>query len=183
MGRSRRGILDEANPYIVFADVLLCTLIIVIVLFYSKDLLLGDSSQPRGAKPAFASRTVSSKECAFDSGRAIPRDTTQIKKIIDEVVANVKRGATRVRIEGHTDNVPINSSQFPSNWELSSARAIWLAKQIEDRIVAAGMKVGPEGVTVEAIGYGDQRPRADNSSAAGRQANRRLEIVYETSSR
>lgn len=74
-------------------------------------------------------------------------------------------------IEGHTDNRPISTPQFPSNWELSAVRATTVLRQF----VAGG--VSPDRLT--AIGYGDQRPAAANDSAQGRARNRRVTIQIE----
>lgn len=74
-----------------------------------------------------------------------------------------------ISVEGHTDSIPINTVQFPSNWELSSARAISVLRYLEaDGIEAARMR---------AIGYADTRPLQSNNSAEGRASNRRVEIV------
>jgi chemotaxis protein MotB len=76
-----------------------------------------------------------------------------------------------IAVEGNTDDVPIDTPQFPSNWELSSARA----SSIVEFLVAHG--VAPH--RMSAIGYAEQRPIASNSTSAGRAQNRRVEIVLE----
>lgn len=76
-----------------------------------------------------------------------------------------------IRVEGHTDNTPINTPQFPSNWELSGVRASSVVRLFID----AG--VSPDRLT--AAGYADQRPVADNATAEGRQRNRRVAILIE----
>ncbi len=73
-----------------------------------------------------------------------------------------------VRVEGHTDNVPISSEQFPSNWELSAARAMAVLKYL----LVQGLP--PE--RLAAVGYGEFRPVAPNDTEEGRRANRRVEI-------
>ena len=73
------------------------------------------------------------------------------------------------QVEGHTDNVPISTSQFPSNWELSVARSLSVVKLL----VARG--VSPE--LVSGAGYGEYQPVATNQTAEGRRLNRRIEIV------
>lgn len=75
-------------------------------------------------------------------------------------------------VEGHTDNIPINTVQFPSNWELSAARAASVVRLFVDTAV------DPRRLT--ASGYADQRPVADNASAEGRQSNRRVAITIES---
>jgi chemotaxis protein MotB len=74
-----------------------------------------------------------------------------------------------IEVDGNTDNVPIHSSEFPSNWELSTARASTVVQYLVDR-----------GVTprrLSATGYAEQRPIASEATAAGRARNRRVEIV------
>ena len=75
-----------------------------------------------------------------------------------------------IQIEGHTDDVPIETSQFPSNWELSSARAIAVLRLFVDDI-----DINPK--TLTATGYGEFHPVASNTTVHGRAKNRRIEIV------
>ncbi len=75
-----------------------------------------------------------------------------------------------IRVEGHTDNQPIHSSKFPSNWELSAYRAASVVRYL---INTVGIKKD----ALVAVGYGDSRPIASNDTAEGRKANRRVEIV------
>ena len=74
-----------------------------------------------------------------------------------------------IDVEGNTDDVPIQSAQFPSNWELSTARASTVLRFL------VGHGVGASRLT--AVGYADQRPIASNATAVGRTRNRRVEIV------
>jgi len=76
----------------------------------------------------------------------------------------------RVRVEGHTDNIPIHTVQYPSNWELSSARASSLVRFFIEH------EIPPERLSAE--GFAEYRPIADNSTAEGRAQNRRVEVVY-----
>lgn len=75
----------------------------------------------------------------------------------------------RFQIEGHTDNQPIKSERYPSNWELSTARAIAVVRLL----IGAG--VAPQNLS--AAGFGQYQPRSKNDTAKGRQLNRRIEIV------
>lgn len=75
----------------------------------------------------------------------------------------------KYQVEGHTDNVPIRTSQFPSNWELASARGVNVAKMMVD----AGMPSS----RVSAAAFGEFKPIVSNSNAEGKAANRRIEIV------
>jgi chemotaxis protein MotB len=77
-----------------------------------------------------------------------------------------------IMVEGHTDNTPINNLRFPSNWELSSARASSVVRLFVEN------GVSPDRLT--AAGYADQRPIADNSTDEGRARNRRVAIMLES---
>lgn len=74
-----------------------------------------------------------------------------------------------VRVEGHTDTLPIATAQFPSNWELSAARAASVVHLFADQ--------GLQPSRLAMVGYGEFRPRADNASAAGRNRNRRVMVI------
>jgi chemotaxis protein MotB len=74
-----------------------------------------------------------------------------------------------IRIEGHTDNRPIKTAQFPSNWELSAARAARIVRLFEERGIAPTRMV--------VAGMGENQPLADNASADGRNRNRRVALV------
>jgi chemotaxis protein MotB len=75
-------------------------------------------------------------------------------------------------VEGHTDNTPISTPQFPSNWELSGMRA--------SSVVRLFIETGVDGRRLTATGYADQRPLADNATPDGRQRNRRVSITIES---
>jgi len=75
-----------------------------------------------------------------------------------------------IRVEGHTDNVPMSSAMFPSNWELSGSRATSVVRLFTDESHISPSKLS-------AIGYGEYRPIADNSTPEGRGMNRRVDII------
>ena len=75
-----------------------------------------------------------------------------------------------IRIEGHTDNLPINTGKFPSNWELSALRATSVMHLLQEE---AG--ISPERLSV--IGYGEYRPLVPNIDAASQARNRRVDVV------
>ena len=77
-----------------------------------------------------------------------------------------------ITVEGHTDNTPINTPQFPSNWELSGVRAASVVRLFVDS--------GVDPRRLSATGYADQRPVTDNASPEGRQQNRRVAITIES---
>jgi chemotaxis protein MotB len=86
-------------------------------------------------------------------------------------VANILREhSCAVRIEGHTDNVPIHTSQFASNWELSTARSTSLVKALIEQY-------GVSSERLSAAGYAEFHPAASNDTAKGRQLNRRVDVV------
>lgn len=75
-----------------------------------------------------------------------------------------------IRVEGHTDNLPINTKMFSSNWELSTARATNVVKSLINNS-------GLHPAKLSAVGYGEYKPVADNSTDLGRAKNRRVNIV------
>lgn len=77
-----------------------------------------------------------------------------------------------ITIEGHTDNLPINTAVFPSNWELSAVRATTVLRLFND--------VGVDAARLTAIGYGDTRPVETNTTAEGRARNRRVSILIDS---
>ena len=104
----------------------------------------------------------------FDSGSATPKPEAlpTLRQIAERL------GATPydVRIEGHTDNVPIHNAEFDSNWELSSARATRIARLFLE------MKAIPPD-RISAAGYAEFHPVASNDTAEGRAENRRVDLV------
>jgi len=86
------------------------------------------------------------------------------------VAASLSRTPYDLRIEGHTDNIPIHTSEFDSNWELSAARAARIARLFVD------LKAMPPD-RLSAAGYSEFHPVASNSTADGRAENRRVDLV------
>lgn len=80
----------------------------------------------------------------------------------------IRKMPNAVRVEGHTDDVPIATRKFPSNWHLSAARA--------QSVVRLLMERGVDQRRLEVVGYGEVRPRQPNDGERGRAANRRIEI-------
>jgi len=104
----------------------------------------------------------------FNSGSAAPQPrTTPVLRAIAGVLGKTPYD---VRIEGHTDNVPIHNDEFDSNWELSSARATRIA-----RIFVDTRNIPPE--RLSAAGYAEYHPVATNDTIAGRAENRRVDLV------
>jgi chemotaxis protein MotB len=112
--------------------------------------------------------TLLTDKALYDSGSAVLRPET--KGILNVVNGQLRIRKNDIRIEGNTDNVPIHTAQFPSNWELSAARAVGVARYlVEDD--------GLSPKRVEVAGYGEFRPRAANDTEEHRQSNRRVDIV------
>lgn len=104
----------------------------------------------------------------FDSGKADLKP--QAMEIIDRVSEIVKETTKKVIVEGHTDNIPISTFKFPSNWELSTTRAVNVVKYMIDNN-------GIASVRLSAAGYADQHPISENSTIEGRKNNRRVDMV------
>ena len=90
-------------------------------------------------------------------------------QLLDELAATLKAHPYNLSVEGHTDNVPIQTARYPSNWELSSSRATEVTRRLIERGIAADR--------VRAVGYADTHPRADNVTAEGKARNRRVSLV------
>lgn len=109
----------------------------------------------------------------FDSAKAdIKEGALPILATIGGVLQDEKFEGTQISIEGHTDNVPINTVRFPSNWELSGARAVSVLRYF----------IGTLGFSESRLsiaGYAEFNPLDSNDTAEGRASNRRVEIVIE----
>jgi chemotaxis protein MotB len=103
----------------------------------------------------------------YPSGSAILSDPA--KTILSKVANILKDKRNPIHVEGYTDNVPIETRQFPSNWELSAARAASVVRYFEQ------LQVNPS--QLAAVGYGEYHPVADNQSEEGRSRNRRIALV------
>jgi chemotaxis protein MotB len=104
----------------------------------------------------------------FDSGSAKLSDAGKEAIVeVSSVLATIPQ--RNFQVEGHTDNVPIATAQYPSNWELASSRAVTVVKTM----IEAGMP--PQ--RISAASYGETKPVQQNESVEGKSANRRIEIV------
>lgn len=126
---------------------------------------------------AFVSTKLSQKEgliitfsekYMFDPGRA--EIYPEAKKIIRDIMALLLEDPNRIAIEGHTDNTPIRTVQFPSNWELSTARSTNLL-----RFMLEELSFEPKRLT--AAGYGEYHPVAIGDTPEHRAKNRRVDVV------
>ncbi len=106
----------------------------------------------------------------FDAGQAdILPEAKRLIEHVGEIVAN--HPAYSLRIEGHTDNEPIRTSRYPSNWELSTSRAVNVVRYLLDkRIIAADRLL--------AAGFGEYKPLSPNDTLENRARNRRVELLF-----
>lgn len=111
------------------------------------------------------------EEGFFASGSASLRP--EAESALEEFVKVVAPYHVRIRIEGHTDNVPIHNSHFDSNWDLSTARATEIIK-----LLISKYGIAPD--RLSAAGYGEYYPVASNDTPAGRSMNRRVDLVILT---
>jgi chemotaxis protein MotB len=104
----------------------------------------------------------------FDSGSATPKPETV--PTLRQIAVSLGRTPYDLRIEGHTDDVPIHNTEFDSNWELSTARATRIARLFLDLKIIAPDRIS-------AAGYAEFHPVANNATAEGRAQNRRVDLV------
>ncbi len=93
-----------------------------------------------------------------------------MQRALDKIATSMRNMPNRIHIEGHTDDIPISTARFPSNWELSTARATNVLRYLAER-------KGLPSSRLAAAGYGEHYPRVPNSSAESRAKNRRVDIV------
>jgi len=89
--------------------------------------------------------------------------------VLDKLAAVLKPFPNPIRVEGHTDDRPIRTTAFPSNWELSAARAASVVHQF--------MRQGIDPLRLEIVGFGEFHPRQPNETSEGRNANRRVVVL------
>jgi len=108
-------------------------------------------------------------EALFASGKSelLP----QAKKLLDKLAPSLKRYPYEIMIEGHTDDRPIKTSAFPSNWELSSARAASVVRHLRSTTKMRARQL-------VAVGYADTRPLKENIDSESRAKNRRVEMLF-----
>jgi chemotaxis protein MotB len=105
---------------------------------------------------------------SFTSGSALLN--TSFVGVIDKIAGALTQIEGKISVEGHTDNIPINTFAYPSNWDLSAARSVAVVRRMLD--------ISPlQPTRVTASGFADTRPQAVNSTSEGRARNRRVEIV------
>ncbi len=119
-------------------------------------------------------RFVLQSEVFFQSGSAKignqgTKKVEEITRILISITNKIPKNINwLIQVEGHTDNVPISTKEYPSNWELSTARAIAVAKIM--------MKNGLPSYKVNVAGYGEYKPLLENNNSINREKNRRIEL-------
>ncbi|GGC96037.1 OmpA/MotB family protein [Vreelandella lutescens] len=103
----------------------------------------------------------------FPSGNDVL--TPQGQVVLERLSSVLETFDGQISVEGHTDNVPITTVRFPSNWELSAGRAIAVVRQLERQGIAISR--------MRAVGYADTQPMESNATSEGRAANRRVELL------
>jgi len=108
------------------------------------------------------------ESAAFDPGSADLKP--QMFAVLSVLARELGDIPNQVRVEGHSDNTPIATARYPSNWELSTARATGVVRYLVEHL-----RVDPE--RVSALGYAEYRPIASNQNPEGRARNRRVDII------
>ena len=107
------------------------------------------------------------------SGGAFPSGTADLteeaQSIIDRIALSAMSPDSTITVTGHTDDVPISNGQFRDNWDLGAGRAASVVQAIENTGLISGERLS-------AVSKGEMAPVADNTTAAGREQNRRIEI-------
>ena len=105
----------------------------------------------------------------FASGNATLDEA--VYPMLDGIIKIARYNDLAIQVEGHTDNVPIETGKFPSNWELSTMRAVNILRYMQGN-------GGIPSTRLVAVGFAQYRPMADNATPEGRRKNRRIEIIF-----
>jgi chemotaxis protein MotB len=105
----------------------------------------------------------------FTSGDASLNET--VYPMLDGIIKIAKHSDLAIQVEGHTDNIPIETVRFPSNWELSTMRAVNILRYLQK---SGGIPPN----RLVAVGFAENQPMAGNETPEGRQKNRRIEILF-----
>ncbi|HAH32941.1 MAG TPA: hypothetical protein DCL44_11580 [Elusimicrobia bacterium] len=111
-------------------------------------------------------KLVLTEAVLFDSGKADLKD--KAKEILKPIAVELMKLPNDIWVEGHTDNVPMHKGRYATNWELSMSRAYSVIQFLEE--------IGMNPKKLAGIGYGENRPVAENTTMEGRAKNRRIEI-------
>jgi chemotaxis protein MotB len=128
---------------------------------------LVDAGQLRLARHGHGIALEIPEDSLFASAEAVP--SPRAKGVIGSLARVLADSPYNIRVEGHTDNRGMSSTQYPSNWELSAARAATVVRALQQEGLAADR--------LSAMGLADTQPKADNLTEQGRALNRRVELV------
>ena len=166
-------LLDTMIPYADLMTLLLVFFVFFFIVSSQYELLQQEAMKAKGLSFDLNEKTITvPSEILFKSGKADLKEGAE--EALDLIAKSIKDSfqldlGWEIRIEGHTDNIPINNSEFPSNWELSTARAISVVRVFieNDHFLPSQL---------QAMGFGEYKPIVDNDSAENRKKNRRVDI-------
>ena len=175
-------LLDTMIPYADLMTLLLVFFVFFFIVSSQYKLLEQEAKQTNLLFPQLNEKTITiPSEILFESGKADLKEGAE--HALDLIAISINDSfqldlGWEIRIEGHTDNIPISNKDFPSNWELSTARAISVV-----RVFIGNDHFLPS--QLQAMGFGEYKPIVDNDSAENRRKNRRVDIkinkkYYET---
>jgi chemotaxis protein MotB len=104
----------------------------------------------------------------FASGEALL--SKDVYPLLDGIINIALRDRLSIQVDGHTDNIPIHTDKFPSNWELSTIRAVSILRYFEQN--------GMPAARLAAVGFAEYQPATGNDTPEGRQKNRRIEVYF-----
>jgi len=128
---------------------------------------LVDAGQLRLARHGHGIALEIPEDSLFASAEAVP--SARAKGVLESLARVLADSQYSIRVEGHTDNRRMSSTQYPSNWELSAARAATVVRALQQEGLAAER--------LSAMGLADTHPKADNLTEQGRALNRRVDLV------
>ena len=175
------NLLDTMIPYADLMALLLVFFVFFFIVSSQHKLLQQEAMKANESSLDLNEKTITiPSEILFESGKADLKEGAE--KALDLIAKSIKDSfqldlGWEIRIEGHTDNIPIHNSEFPSNWELSTARAISVVRVFieNDHFLPSQL---------QAMGFGEYKPIVENDSAENRKKNRRVDIKinkkYET---
>ena len=134
---------------------------------YSRDMDLENNIQLAVSKEGLLLRLAD--HALFDSGAA--EISPKARPLLEKIGTIISQTSYAVRIEGHTDDRPIHTDQFPSNWELSTARAVKVLRFLIDRFDLPSQRLS-------AAGFAEFNPLMPNTGPKNRARNRRVEIIF-----
>ncbi len=166
-------LLDTMIPYADLMTLLLVFFVFFFIVSSQHKLLQQEAMKANESLPDLNEKTITiPSEILFKSGKADLKEGA--KEALDLIAKSIKDSfqldlGWEIRIEGHTDNIPIHNSEFPSNWELSTARAISVVRVFieNDHFLPSQL---------QAMGFGEYKPIVENDSVENRKKNRRVDI-------